>query len=108
MSEKIIGFVLTSGETIIGQLDLNLFDSFPSGCYLIENPAQVALQPMGNERMGIALIPFLPYSEGPIEFPISAMAARFTPNDQLSNEYRRLFGSGIEIASANVIQQLHS
>lgn len=98
-----IGFVLVSGETIIGHVS-----NEESSTIFIENPAQVILQPMGNERMGIALIPFLPYSEGSIEFPVSAMTARFTPNDQLSNEYRRLFGSGIEIASANVIQQLHS
>ena len=63
---------------------------------------QVVVQPQNGQPM-MGFVPFLEYTEEfktGIEFNKSDILTINTPVRELENEYNRLFGSGIEIASA--------
>ena len=63
---------------------------------------QVVVQPQNGQPM-MGFVPFLEYTEEfktGIEFNKSDILTINSPVRELENEYNRLFGSGIEIASA--------
>ena len=63
---------------------------------------QVVVQPQNGQPM-MGFVPFLEYTEEfktGIEFDKSDILTINTPVRELENEYNRLFGSGIEIASS--------
>ena len=63
---------------------------------------QVVVQPQNGQPM-MGFVPFLEYTEEfktGIEFNKSDILTINTPVRELENEYNRLFGSGIEIASS--------
>ena len=62
---------------------------------------QVVVQPQNGQPM-MGFVPFLEYTEEfktGIEFNKSDILTINTPVRELENEYNRLFGSGLEIAS---------
>ena len=69
---------------------------------LAKQTVQVVVQPQNGQPM-MGFVPFLEYTEEfktGIEFNKSDILTINTPVRELENEYNRLFGSGIEIASA--------
>lgn len=88
------GFLLVNNDYILGEVKYKSDSQI-----IIDNVAQLMMQPVSNEKMGLALIPFIPFAEGKFTIPMSAVITQFTPSTQVINEYNRLFGSGIQIAN---------
>lgn len=88
--EEIIGGVVTSDDTTYTVRD-------PAGIHMIPN------QTTGQMQLG--LLPWLPYSDQR-EFVVmkDKIITVHKPSVDILNNYNRLFGSGIEIASAGSIK----
>jgi hypothetical protein len=56
--------------------------------------------------MGVALAPYMAYSSGNINLYKNAIAAECTPDQNMINEYNRIFGSGIQVAPASILATL--
>jgi hypothetical protein len=97
---SIVVFKLVSGEEMIGEV----FNSFAEK-EEIKNPAVVMLQ-RTQEGMGVALMPYMPYCDGNINFLKSAIVAEGEPSQNMVNEYNRIFGAGIQIAPASALATL--
>jgi len=93
-------YKMINGEDIIGE-EVKADSTF----YEIKSPAQVVLQ-RTETGMGVALAPFMPYATGNISLFYSAIAAECTPDQNMVNEYSRIFGSGIQIAPASALATL--
>lgn len=68
---------------------------------LAKQTVQVVVQPQNGQPM-MGFVPFLEYTEEfktGIEFFRADILTTNTPVRELENEYNRLFGSGLEIAS---------
>lgn len=79
------------------QLTNKLFDSFT-----IKQPVQVIVQPTKEGPM-MGFAPFLDYAEefnSGIELNKCDVLCVTTPSRELENQYNKVFGSGIQIASA--------
>lgn len=97
--EDIKVFKLISGEELIAKVKVT-----GSG-YDCESVATILMQ-QTKEGVGLALMPFMPYSEGTIKLMSSSVSAEGIPSAKMINEYNRLFGSGIEIAPASALAGL--
>jgi len=98
----IMGIQLVNGTDLIGTIT-GLNDNSAS-TITIEDPAQVAMMPGQSgspNSMSIGLLPWVPYSEES-KFVIQKdkIVTSFTPSVDLINNYNRIFGSGIQIASS--------
>jgi hypothetical protein len=96
-SGSIVIFKLVSGEEMIGEV-FNSFGEF----HEIKNSAVVMLQ-RTEQGMGVALMPYMPYTEGNIKFFKDSIVAEGEPSQNMVNEYNRLYGSGIQIAPASAL-----
>lgn len=97
----IMGIQLVNGTDLIGTItgfdDQNEFIT-------IENPAQVAMMPSQGgspNSMSVGLLPWIPYSEES-KFVIQKrnVLTSFQVNVELINNYNRIYGSGIQIATS--------
>lgn len=98
--ENIVVYKTVTGEELIGEV-FNRYDSFIE----LKNPAQIILQ-RTEQGMGVGLAPYMPYVEGNLNLSRSAILAEGIPNQQMANEYNRIFGSGIQIAPASALAGL--
>jgi hypothetical protein len=89
-------FKLISGEELIGSVEITGLG------YTIESPATILMQ-QTKDGVGLALMPYMPYSEGKLKLFSQCIATEGTPSTKMVNEYNRLFGSGIEIAPASAL-----
>jgi hypothetical protein len=89
-------FKLISGEELIGKVEITGLG------YTIEAPATILMQ-QTKDGVGLALMPYMPYTEGKVKLFSQCIATEGTPSDKMTNEYSRLFGSGIEIAPASAL-----
>lgn len=87
-------FKLISGEELISKCDLR-----NDGNYLLDSPASIMMQ-RTEQGVGVGLAPYMPYSSGKITLHSGSIAASADVDIKMENEYNRLFGSGIQIASA--------
>ena len=74
----------------------------------VENPASIVTEHTQDGRgVSVGLAPYLPFS-GDKKFKIfkHAVVTVFTPDRKLSNEYNRIFGSGIVLAGAGDMSRL--
>lgn len=96
------GIQLVNGTDLIGSIT-NLDDT-GVGTITIEDPAQVAMMPSQGgapNSMSIGLLPWIPYSEeSKFSIPKDKIVTSYTPSVDLINNYNRLYGSGIQIASS--------
>lgn len=97
---KIKVFKLINGEEIIAEI----FNNFAEHIEL-KAPAQIVMQ-QTKDGVGVALAPYMPYSSGNIDLYRHAIASSVVPDVKMENEYSRLFGSGIQIASAGSLPTL--
>jgi hypothetical protein len=95
--EKIKVFKLINGEEIIAEI-FNHYDRHIE----LKAPAQIVMQ-QTKEGVGVAMAPYMPYVTGNIELHRHAIASSGIPDVKMENEYSRLFGSGIQIASAGSV-----
>jgi hypothetical protein len=91
MSIKV--FKLINGEELIGEVFNTYADHFE-----MKNPAVIVMQ-QTNDGLGVALAPYMPYATGNTQLMKQAIASQATPDVKMENEYNRIFGSGIQIAS---------
>jgi hypothetical protein len=89
-------FKLISGEEVIGKVEITGLG------YTIESPATILMQ-QTKDGVGLALMPYMPYTEGKVKLFSQCIATEGTPSTKMVNEYNRLFGSGIEIAPASAL-----
>lgn len=89
-------FKLISGEELISKV------KEAGHGYDMEAPATILMQ-QTKEGVGLALMPYMPYSEGSMKLYSQCIATEGEPSTKMVNEYNRLFGSGIEIAPASAL-----
>jgi len=97
MAIKLLTF--KTNHTIMGDIELN-------GNYIVKQPVQVIMQPTQNGPT-LAFAPFVEYCEEfktGIRINKDDVLFESTPIRELENQYNKVFGSGIEIAS--VIPQM--
>ena len=88
------GFRLVTGEVVIANV-VNEHDTY----HVVKEAAQLITQEIEPGRMGVGMQPFVPYSKGNITLYKYGINAEFEIDQQVENEYNRIFGSGIVIAS---------
>lgn len=91
-------FKMINGEEIISDVT-----SDTEAGYELSNPASIMLQPTQNGAMGVGIAPYMPYVEGKVLLRKTAIAAEGEPEQKMTNEYNRIFGSGIEVVSAGAL-----
>ena len=97
---SIRGFRLNTGEVVLTQLK----DSDkPDLYFVLKDPAQMIMQEIEPGRAGVGLQAFIPYGND-IKLYITNITAEFEVDQKVENEYNRIFGSGIVIASAGSIK----
>lgn len=97
---SVCAFKMLSGEDIvaslIGEDDTTL---------IVKDPALIVMQ-RTETGIGVGLQPYTPFAEGnKVCFNKSAISATFEVNIQMQNEYNRIFGNGIVIASASELKR---
>lgn len=93
-------YKMINGEEIIGEV----FNEIAATVEL-KNPAQIMLQ-RTETGMGVGIAPYMPYATGNINLHKNAIAADCEPDQNLVNEYNRIFGSGIQVAPASALAGL--
>lgn len=91
--------VLKNGFTLMGEVDEK------DSTYILKKPVHVVQVPprQGSDQAGIAFTPFLEFSDEfmtGFEFKKDDVFIHCSPVTELMNQYNRIFGSGIEIASS--------
>lgn len=89
------GFRLNTGEIVLTQVK-DRTDTIIK----LKDAAQMVMQEIEPGRAGVGLQPFIPYGRN-VELHVSSITAEFELDQQVENEYNRLFGAGIVIAGAN-------
>lgn len=89
------GFRLNTGEIVLTQVK-DRTDTIIK----LKDAAQMVMQEIEPGRAGVGLQPFIPYGTN-VELHVSSITAEFDLDQQVENEYNRLFGAGIVIAGAN-------
>lgn len=97
---EIRGFRLNTGEIVLAQVG-----NRSNGRISLKDPAQMVMQELEPGRAGVALQEFIPFGDN-IQLYESNITAEFDLNPQVANEYNRIFGSGIVVASANALAGL--
>ena len=94
-------YKMINGEDIMGEL----FNSAMMDPIELKNPAQIVLQ-RTETGMGVALAPYMPFADGNVKIHKHAIASECTPDQNMVNEYNRIFGSGIQVAPASALAGL--
>jgi hypothetical protein len=92
-------FKMISGEEIISEVKETIQ---VSDTYELTSPATIVMQ-QTEKGVGVGIAPYMPYADGQVVLYKSAIASEGNPDIKMENEYRRLFGSGIQIAPAGSI-----
>jgi hypothetical protein len=91
---------LSSGEDIIAEIEVH-----PLG-YWFNNPAQVIVQQTQDGRVGAAFAPFAPFAkDNKVLIYKAGVIGEMEIDIKMVNEYNRIFGSGIVVATADEIPQ---
>jgi hypothetical protein len=94
------GFRLNTGEIVLTQVT-----SRDNGKVSLKDPAQMVMQEIEPGRAGVALQAFIPYGANVLLYETN-ITAEFDVDQQVQNEYNRLFGSGIQIVGADALAGL--
>jgi len=91
---------LITGEDLIGDLDVVKTLNHEHKKYKMKNVGIVQLVPT-KEGVGISLYPYAPYAaDNEFIFKEEHVMTTYKPSVDLENNYSRMFGSGIQIASS--------
>lgn len=91
-------FKLINGEEVISEVS-----SGSEAGYFLENPASIQLQQTAN-GVGVGIAPYMPYAKGKVYLYKHSIASEAVADEKMENEYRRIFGSGIQVVSAGSIK----
>lgn len=92
---KIKMFRLTSGEDIIAEVS-NTNDQ----SYELKNPVQIVMHPTPDGKVSIGFGQFIPYADGGrLQLNKSYVGAEAEVDQSMTNEYNRIYGSGIVVAN---------
>lgn len=92
---------LVSGEDVISDVEVD------HNGYIFRNPALIVVQQTNDGRVGAAFAPFAPYAkDGEVRIFKNFVAGEMELDVKLINEYNRIFGSGIMIASASDVPSI--
>ena len=95
-------YKLISGEDIIANLEKDT----PTEITL-KNPAAIVVQQTEDGRVGAAFAPYSPFAkDNTITIYKTSIAGYMEIDVKLINEYNRIFGSGIMIASASEMPKM--
>lgn len=92
-------FTLNSGEEIIASVVIEDEKS-----YVLKQPCAIVIQPNGTGGMGVSLAPIMPYCSGNISVNFTSICFEGVPNVDMANAYNQMFGSGIVVAPASLLQ----
>jgi hypothetical protein len=91
---------LIGGEDIISDVEID------SKGYIFNNPAQIIMQQTQDGRVGAAFAPFAPYAkDNKVLIYKEFVIGEIELDVKMINEYNRIFGSGIIVASAAEMPQ---
>lgn len=90
-------FKLINGEELISKVELT------GTGYSLKDPAAIVIQ-QTEKGVGVGLAPYMPYALSEITLNTTAVVSEASPNLNMENEYNRIFGSGIQIASASALK----
>ena len=91
---------LITGEDLIGELDVLKTQNQEHKKYKLTNVGIVQLV-QTKDGVGISLYPYAPYAEqSEFTFKEEHVMTTYKPSLDLENNYSRVFGSGIQIASS--------
>lgn len=90
-------FKLINGEELISKVEI------AGHGYVLKDPAAIVIQ-QTEKGVGVGLAPYMPYALSEITLNTTAVVSEASPNLNMENEYNRIFGSGIQIASAGSIK----
>lgn len=93
---NIVLIKFVSGEEIIADL-ISAGDS----AKVISDAVTLVYRPQEGGKMTVGFAPFMPYAEGSITLYDSSILAIGQPQEDLVNEFNRIFGAGIVLAQAN-------
>ena len=97
MTVKILKMI--NGEVIIGDIIAET-----DSTYTVKSPASVILREnQTTGTVGVGLADFMPYAKGDVTLRLTAITAESEADEALVNEYNRIFGSGIVIATADAL-----
>lgn len=89
---------LVTGEDVIADVEID------ENGYLFKNPALLVIQQTQDGRVGASFAPYAPYAkDGLVRIFKNYVIGEIELDVKIINEYNRIFGSGIMIASANEI-----
>ena len=94
---SIRGFRLNTGEIVLTQIKER-----NESVIKLKDAAQMVMQEIEPGRAGVGLQPFIPYGKN-VELYVANITAEFELDQQVENEYNRIYGAGIVIAGANDI-----
>lgn len=83
----IVLFKLISGEEIVGTVVSASTNSFE-----LTDVVTLAYHPNGDGKMSVGFAPHMPYAEGNVTLYTSAIAIRSDVQEDMVNEYKRIFG----------------
>lgn len=88
-------FRLLSGEDIISEVVNETVDTVA-----LKTPAAIVVQQTADGRVGASFAPFMPFAkDGKVTLKVTAIVGEFDIDVKLQNEYSRIFGSGIVLAT---------
>ena len=93
---NIVLIKFVSGEEIIADLI-----SAGENAKVVKEAVTLVYRPQEGGKMTVGFAPFMPYAQGSISIYDSSILAIGDPQDDLKNEFNRIFGSGIVLAQAN-------
>jgi hypothetical protein len=94
---------LISGEELICDVTI---DEGESALMSIKEVAQVAMRSNEEGKVQVGMAPFMPYAEEPMTINVNSIALSAEPSRELLNEYNKIFGSGIQLATPNEIASI--
>ena len=94
-------FKLINGEELISSSKMNI----QGNAYVLDKPAVIMIQ-QTEQGVGVGVAPYMPYAQGEVTLYLAAIASEGLPDVKMENEYSRIFGSGIQLASAGGISGL--
>ena len=90
---------LITGEDLIGELEISKTKDLEHK-YKLTNVGIVQLVPT-KDGVGVSLYPYAPYADqSEFIFKEDHVMTTYKPSVDLQNNYSRMFGSGIQIASS--------
>ena len=96
MDNKVVLYKFFSGEEVICTIVNETETSVE-----VKDCVQLIYRPLEKGAMTVGFAPYQGYASGNITIYTASLATKASPNQELTDEYNRIFGAGIVIASAN-------